>query len=315
MKIRSLKQLGTRIFWGCLILTIHLNIGVFTILPAWIGWCLIATSIEQLELLMKHIEGVKAIRRAKVTSCLMIVVTFVLSFIPFVNQRYFTNGSISYWIICILEFCTFYFLLDGISKVEPKREGYYKIRGLIYCILFTSFYIVVWLSTYLFNRWEITMLFTCLLLITRLWIASVIRSFCLSSEYSDWMIHRWLSVFGKTVTDEVMKEHVLEEGNFLWHIFTWGEVTSLKGKDATTALERQDYDTAYIFFGGFYNENAVELGLVGTVKKSIAIELISDEDVYIVDPEFEWTYVQTHENTCGPYFTRMEWEKEEAKTL
>lgn len=314
MKIRSLEQLGGQIFWGCLILTINLNLGEFALLPAWLGWCFIATAIEQIDLLLKHTEGVKAIKRAKVTSSLMLVIAFVQSFSPFINQRYYTNGSISFWIINILEFCTFYFLLEGISNVEPKREGYYKIRGLIYCVFFTSVSIMVWLSNYLFNRWEVATLFTCFLLITRLWIAGVIRSFCRSSDYGNWMIRRWLSAFGGTVSDEVMKEHVLEEGNFLWHIFTWGEVTSLKGEEATLALKRQDYDTAYIFYGGFFNENVVELDLVGTVTKSIAIKRTPDEDVYIVDPDFEWTYVQTHENTCGPYFARVEWGKEKIKT-
>ena len=27
-------------------------------------------------------------------------------------------------------------------------------------------------------------------------------------------------------------------------------------------------------------------------------------DVYLVDKDFTWTYVHTHEEACGPYFCR-----------
>ena len=36
-----------------------------------------------------------------------------------------------------------------------------------------------------------------------------------------------------------------------------------------------------------------------------ADDLIDETDIYIVDKEFNWTYVKTHETGwCGPYFSR-----------
>ncbi|WJQ13241.1 DUF4275 family protein [Geobacillus stearothermophilus] len=35
-----------------------------------------------------------------------------------------------------------------------------------------------------------------------------------------------------------------------------------------------------------------------------AEDLRREHDVYVVDPQFTWTYVQTHEYYCGPYFYR-----------
>jgi hypothetical protein len=33
-------------------------------------------------------------------------------------------------------------------------------------------------------------------------------------------------------------------------------------------------------------------------------DLINEQDVYIVDKGFNWTYIQTHETGwCGPYFS------------
>ena len=31
-----------------------------------------------------------------------------------------------------------------------------------------------------------------------------------------------------------------------------------------------------------------------------------EEDVYVVDENFTWTYVVTHENYCGPYFSKVD---------
>lgn len=34
-------------------------------------------------------------------------------------------------------------------------------------------------------------------------------------------------------------------------------------------------------------------------------DLLEESDVYVVDKEFNWTYVKTHETGwCGPYFSR-----------
>ena len=33
-------------------------------------------------------------------------------------------------------------------------------------------------------------------------------------------------------------------------------------------------------------------------------ELPADVDWYLVDKDFTWTYVHTHEEDCGPYFCR-----------
>jgi len=35
-----------------------------------------------------------------------------------------------------------------------------------------------------------------------------------------------LSTFGKGVDKNIIEEHVTSYGNFLWHLFTWGEYRS-----------------------------------------------------------------------------------------
>lgn len=41
------------------------------------------------------------------------------------------------------------------------------------------------------------------------------------------IINRWISSFASSVSEEILKEHVFENGNFLWHFF-WGECFVLR---------------------------------------------------------------------------------------
>ncbi|RPK29564.1 hypothetical protein EDO6_00187 [Paenibacillus xylanexedens] len=38
----------------------------------------------------------------------------------------------------------------------------------------------------------------------------------------------------------------------------------------------------------------------------IAADFDSEQDIYIFDRAFTWTYVYTHESMCGPYFYKIE---------
>ena len=114
-------------------------------------------------------------------------------------------------------------------------------------------------------------------------------------------INRWLSAFAEGVDKKMIKKHVTSEGNFLWHIFTWCEVPCLEGDEARAAFDALEYTEALRATGGFSNK--VKKG--GIVGKLSALDVDEDlaEDVYIVAPDYSWTYVRTHEEgLCGPYF-------------
>ena len=114
-------------------------------------------------------------------------------------------------------------------------------------------------------------------------------------------INRWLSTFAEGVDKKMIKKHVTSKGNFLWHIFTWCEVPCLEGDEAKEAFDALEYTEAIRATGGFSNK--VKKG--GTVGKLSAIDVDNDPagDVFIVAPDYSWTYVRTHEEgLCGPYF-------------
>lgn len=113
---------------------------------------------------------------------------------------------------------------------------------------------------------------------------------------------RWLDAFAPAVPEAVMGQHVLAEGNYLWHIFTWGEVPCLKGDDAKKALETMDWENCYQFY---YEYAPADKPRVRTLSREELATLPNDLDWYLTDETFSWTYVHTHEADCGPFFCQV----------
>jgi hypothetical protein len=112
-------------------------------------------------------------------------------------------------------------------------------------------------------------------------------------------INKWLSIFADSVDENLINEHVTSDGNFLWHIFTWGEVACLQGDEAKNAFDALEYTEAIKFYGGYSNK----IKGVSTVLKLSAAAIDDDpnSDVYITATDYSWTYVRTHEDDFGPY--------------
>ncbi len=115
--------------------------------------------------------------------------------------------------------------------------------------------------------------------------------------------NRWLDTFAANVSEADLGRHVIAEGNYLWHIFSWKLVPCLEGEAAREALAVALEDAeAYLFCEDLWN------GGVPYVKSAEGLDAAAlDElpDAYLVDKDFTWTYVHTHEAECGPYFCRI----------
>ncbi len=113
--------------------------------------------------------------------------------------------------------------------------------------------------------------------------------------------NQWLDAFAGDVSEADLGKHVLAEGNYLWHIFSWKLVPCLEGGGARDALAALPAGKAYLFYEGKWND----LPYVKPVELPLAANFFEDlHDVYLVDKDFTWTYVHTHEEACGPYFCR-----------
>ena len=124
---------------------------------------------------------------------------------------------------------------------------------------------------------------------------------------------RWLAAFGPHVSEEDLGRHVLSGGNYLWHLFSWELVPHESGDAALAALGSADFETAYLFY---YEHPPVSERRIRPVTREEALALarrnweeysaMEGADWYLTDKDFTWTYAQTHEANCGPYFARAE---------
>jgi len=113
---------------------------------------------------------------------------------------------------------------------------------------------------------------------------------------------KWLSVFVPELTNDLYNDCYVYQ--YLWHVFSYRLVP--KEKVLTGDMARDAYNN-------INKEGAIMIQLWDE-ETSEQVSAILDEyktwekiedipELYIVDREWKWTYVSTHENGwCGPYF-------------
>lgn len=116
---------------------------------------------------------------------------------------------------------------------------------------------------------------------------------------------RWLDTFAGEVSREDLTARVLSEGNYLWHLFSWKLAPCLEGGPARQALAEQLNQEIYLFY---CEHPPKEVPLIRRITPEEIAALpvgqgtLDGADWYLVDRQFTWTYAQTHEDGCGPYF-------------
>lgn len=112
---------------------------------------------------------------------------------------------------------------------------------------------------------------------------------------ADKIIDLWDKTFAKNISENLKKEIFYEQ--FKWHIFSYEQKDCLKEDVAREAFNTVTKDELYVMYQGwpfvFLYTNANEL---------VSDDLDSQQDIYVFDKNFTWTYVHTHESMCGPYF-------------
>lgn len=114
---------------------------------------------------------------------------------------------------------------------------------------------------------------------------------------------KWLEVFAADIPNKAIEKYVKATGNYIWHIFSWELLDKsryLTGEAAKKAYDKTDKSDA-IFIDWFEDEETHDI----TWELKTANTLDSFVEVYVVDKDFKWTYIKTHENMCGPYFMKQ----------
>ena len=119
--------------------------------------------------------------------------------------------------------------------------------------------------------------------------------------------NRWLDTFAEGVPEAELGKHVLADGSYLWHLFSWKLVPALEGPAARKALAECLEDEAYFFC--VEDEDKAPVRAVAQEELAAVTEgreAFEETDWYLADRNFTWTYAQTHEGNCGPYFFRVQ---------
>lgn len=116
---------------------------------------------------------------------------------------------------------------------------------------------------------------------------------------------RWLDAFAADVSEEDMGRYVLAGGSYLWHVFSYGLVPCAEGGAARRALAELPDTECCRFYKEYPPQDQPRISFIPME----AVPSLPDGlDWYLVDKEFTWTYVHTHEADCGPYFCRRKTE-------
>lgn len=87
---------------------------------------------------------------------------------------------------------------------------------------------------------------------------------------------------------------------YLWHVFSYKRRECLEGERAEQAFDLEQKGACYIFYQ--HSDYAL---LIEDARLLESSDLANEEDVYVVDKGFNWTFVNTHERGwLGPYFGR-----------
>lgn len=125
-------------------------------------------------------------------------------------------------------------------------------------------------------------------------------------KWGTYLRKQWEDNFVNHLSDTEKKSIYLydEDGccGYLWHVFSYERRKYLKEKQADITFNEQSKQSCYVFY-----QHSDDAYILESASSLTAEDFVNEEDVYVVDKEFNWTYVRTHETGwCGPYFSRKD---------
>ena len=115
------------------------------------------------------------------------------------------------------------------------------------------------------------------------------------NKWAQYLRSVWKQEFANHLSDYEKREINLD--HFLWHLFSYKKVNCFENENAKSMFNVEGKKDVYLFFQHY------EIALiVENVELINANEFDNYNDIYIVDKKLRWTYIQTHESQCGPYF-------------
>ena len=106
---------------------------------------------------------------------------------------------------------------------------------------------------------------------------------------------KWEKAFTQELTEEIKDKIYFDQ--YMWHVFSNNKLESKVEGTARSAFDQKKKNSVFVFY-----QRKEEAFYIECARNLKASDFDLDEDVYILDADYKWTYVHTHESTCGPYF-------------
>ncbi|CAN7498411.1 DUF4275 family protein [Paenibacillus sp. LjRoot153] len=109
----------------------------------------------------------------------------------------------------------------------------------------------------------------------------------------------WDSSFAKNISDETKND--IHYNQYKWHIFSYKKQECFEKEAARNGFDAMTKNELYVMYQNlpdivFEYNNANDI---------VASDFDYEQDIYLFDKNFTWTYVHTHESMCGPYFYKI----------
>jgi uncharacterized protein YkuJ len=109
---------------------------------------------------------------------------------------------------------------------------------------------------------------------------------------------KWENRFTDSISSSEKKSIYFDQ--YLWHVFSYEKLSCLKNEEAMKSFNQEPKKTCFVFY---QHDNNVFM--INNADKLKAKDFKNEHDVYVVDENFNWTFVHTHEEYCGPYFYKV----------
>lgn len=123
-------------------------------------------------------------------------------------------------------------------------------------------------------------------------------------KWGPYLRKQWEYNFANHISETEKKSIYLFDNDgvwgYLWHLFSYDKKNNLKEEMADQAFNNEAKSSCFVFYQ--HSDDAL---ILENASNLTAHDLINELDIYVVDKDFNWTYVKTHETgCCGPYFSR-----------
>lgn len=127
-------------------------------------------------------------------------------------------------------------------------------------------------------------------------------------SWGSYLRQRWEERFAGHLSNGEKEEISLRYdgvfSGYLWHVFSYEKRAYIKERQADEAFNALSKRRCFVFYQHSDYALIIEDASATTASEFVQKDDFDEGDMYIVDENFTWTYVHTHEASCGPYFSR-----------